>query len=392
MPTRRNIVFVINEYNGHGGAQRVAAVLAEEFVQDGHDVKVLSINEQKDASSYFSEGIPVHVLHSDGYRAPMAKNIGASLKTLNFKRIKVEIKRRFQLNKRKKNVSKFFDTYGNKDVYVIIIQVWGMQWVEELLFRPNIKIIGQSHESVKAAKGSHRYKRLLKYYRQISKFLLLTHKDAKYFEKRGFQNVGVMYNPAPFRKQVDASRLYKNKTVVSTGRLIDDKGFDVLIEAFARVAKDIPDWKLHIYGEGPAKRYLKSLIKILEVEDRVFLKGQTGDVQSVLAQSSFFVLSSKAEGLPMSLIEAQSTGLPCISTDCAPGIREIIREYKDGLLAPIGDVPVLARHIRRLALDPAKFHLYSQQAFENSLKFDKQVIKNQWYDLFEELGGSPDAK
>ncbi|MDP4086640.1 MAG: glycosyltransferase [Bacillota bacterium] len=389
---KKNIVFVLNEYNGHGGAQRVAAVLAEEFVQDGHDVKVLSINKQKNEFSYFSKDIPVHVLHSGGYRPPMAKSIGASLKTLNFKKINAEIKRRMQLIKRRKDVIKFFDAYGNEDVYVIVVQVWGMQWLEPLIYRPNIKIIGQSHESIKAAKNSHRYKRLLKYYRQVSKFLLLTHKDAQSFEKLGFLNVDVMYNPSPFRKQIEASELYKNKTIVSTGRIVDDKGFDVLIEAFAKVANELPGWKLEIYGEGPAKKYLNSLIKILGMENRVFLKGQTGDVQSVLAKSSFFVLASKAEGLPMSLIEAQSIGLPCISTDCAPGIREIITEYKDGLMAPVGDVPFLSRHIRRLALDPNKFHSYSQHAFENSLKFDKQVIKNQWYELFEELGGNLDAK
>ncbi|CEG29089.1 glycosyltransferase [Bacillus sp. B-jedd] len=384
---RKNIVFVLNEYNGHGGAQRVASILAHEFIQDGHRVAVLSINEQKNAQSYFSKEIPIHVLHKDGYRAPLPKQLSANLKALKFRTIAGELKRRNQLIKRRKDVQSFFSQYGEEEVFVIVVQVWGMQWIEPILSRPNIKVIGQSHESYLASKNSHRYKRLLRYYRQVSKFLLLTQKDAEHFISKDFTNTGVMYNPSPFRESNDPSILYGNKTIVSMGRLVEDKGFDVLIESFARVAKDLPDWKLHIYGDGPAKRFLSSLISILGMEGRIELKGQTSNVQDALSSSSFFVLSSKAEGLPMSLIEAQSCGLPCISTDCAPGIREIITEYSDGFISPIGDVPLLSRQIRRLALNPELFRSFSTHAYESSLRFEKKEIIAQWYKLFNELGG-----
>lgn len=384
---KKNIVFVLNEYNGHGGAQRVAAILADEFIEDGHNVAVLSINEQKDDHNYFDKNIPIHILHKDGYRAPVAKAISANLKAMKFKKISAELKRRQQLKKRRKDVEKFFDAYGEEDVYVIVIQVWGMQWLRPILYRPNIKIIGQSHESYFASKNSLRYKRILKQYRQVSKFLLLTHKDAYAFENDGFNNVGVMYNPSPFRHLNAPETLYQNKTIVSMGRLVDGKGFDILIEAFSRISDTIPDWKLHIYGEGPAKKSLINLIQVLGMEERVFLKGQTQDSQKALENSSFFVLSSKAEGLPMSLIEAQSCGLPCISTDCAPGIREILIEYKNGLIAPVDDIPLLSRHIQRLATNKDLFYSYSQNAYINSERFDKSVIKNQWYELFKELGG-----
>jgi len=387
MPNK-NIVFVLNEYNGHGGAQRVASILADEFIQDGHNVAVLSINEQANAPSYFSDKVNVHVLHKDGYRAPIAKEISSNLKALKVKTVLSEVKRRVQLRKRRKDVERFFASYGESEVFVIVIQVWGMQWLQPLLYNQNIKIIGQSHESYIASKGSHRYKRILKYYRQVSKFLLLTKKDAEHFEGQGFSNVRVMYNPSPFRTNSNPDDLYSHKRIVSTGRLIEDKGFDVLIEAFAKAALDIPEWKLHIYGEGPAKKSLQALIKGLGMDGRIILEGQIADVQSVLKQSSFFVLTSKAEGLPMSLIEAQSCGLPCISTDCAPGIREIVDEYNNGYIAPIGDVPVISRQIKRLASDPTLFNSLSRNAYDHSAKFEKGEIKNQWYNLFEELGGN----
>ena len=89
----------------------------------------------------------------------------------------------------------------------------------------------------------------------------------------------------------------------------------------------------------------------------------------------------------MSLIEAHSLGLPCISTDCAPGIREIVDDYQSGYITPVGDVPVLARQIRRLASNQDLFEEFSEHAFVISEKFEKETIKNQWYNLFNELGG-----
>ncbi|WP_051348509.1 glycosyltransferase family 4 protein [Peribacillus kribbensis] len=385
---KRNVVFVLNEYNGHGGAQRVASILAEDFVRDGHNVAVLSINEQKDAPSYFSKDIPVQIVQKNGYRATAPKELSSNLKAFRLNTVAKELKRRRELAKRKQEVEKFFDKYGDQEVFVIVIQVWGMQWVQPLLYRPNVKIIGQSHESYIASKASSRYKRILRYYRQVSKFLLLTQKDADHFEGQGFSNVGVIYNPTPFRKQVDPKVLYSSKTIVSTGRLIEAKGFDILIEAFSRIAQDLPGWKLEIYGEGPAEKSLQTLIDILDLNDRVFLMGQTKDVQAALSASSLFVLSSKAEGLPMSLIEAQSCGLPCISTDCAPGIREIVGDYKNGYVTPVDDIQLLSRQMKRLLTNPELFYEFSQRSYESSARFDKEYIKSQWYDLFEEIGGN----
>ncbi|MYL47791.1 glycosyltransferase [Virgibacillus halodenitrificans] len=382
----KNVVFVLNEYNGHGGAQRVASILADDFSADGHKVSILSINEQKNASSYFSNDIPVKVLHRDNYRAPLPIAISPNLKSGKYKKVFSELRRRRMLKKKRKEVIDFFNFFRNEEVFVIVIQVYGMQWLQPLIYNNNVKLIGQSHESYIASKSSNRYKRILKYYRQVSRFLLLTRKDKEYFYTQGFKNADYIYNPTPFRNAPTSEKLYNNRTLISTGRLVENKGFDVLIEAFSRVSRDIPDWKLYIYGDGPAKESLQTLIGILGMEEKVFLKGQIEDIETVLTNSSLFVLSSKAEGLPMSLIEAQSCGLPCISTDCAPGIREIIKEYENGYITPVNDVDLISRHIRRIALNKELYKEFSQNAFNSSEKFDRHVIKQQWYELFKELG------
>lgn len=389
---RKNIVFLINEFNSHGGAQRVASILTEEFMADGHHVSILSVNEQKKAPSYFSEDVPVTLIHKDNYRPSGPIELSSNLKQWRLMKVSKELKRRYRLQKQRNQVKKFFEDFGDEEVFVIAIQVYGMQWMLPVLYKKNIKFIGQSHESVAAAKSSQRYKRILSHYRQVSKFLLLTQKDEEHFIEAGFTNTGVMYNPSPFRHLTPPETLYQHKKIVSSGRLVAGKGFDVLIESFASVADTLPGWTLHIYGEGPAESSLQNLIRIFDMEEKVFLEGQTEDIEASLREASFFVLSSKAEGLPMSLIEAQSCGLPCVSTDCAPGIREILTEYEDSLIAPVGDVHLIGRHIKRLADNPELFFSYSRKAYENSLKFDKKVIKQQWYELFKELGGQRDGQ
>lgn len=383
---KKNIVFVLNEYNGHGGAQRVASILANDFVADGHNVKILSINEQQNQPSYFNDEIEVNVIHDDGYRAPMEKALFPHLKSFKFKVVSKELKRRRQLIKSRLKVEKFFDQFGDEMVYVIVIQVWGMQWLENLMYRDNIKIIGQSHESFAAAYNSHRFKRILKYYKQTAKFLLLTEKDAAKFENLGFTNVGVLHNPTTYRKQQNAKKLWENKTFISVGRLIEDKGNDLLIEAFNKVKNQLPGWKLEIYGDGPDYKSLKLLIDIYNLQDRVFLKGRTENALEVYEQASILLLGSKAEGLPMTLIEAQSCSLPCISTDCAPGIKEIINEYETGLLATVGDADQFSRHMVRLAKDFNRYEAYSKNAYIESQKFERNYIKQQWYELFDEVG------
>lgn len=384
--SERNIVFVLNEYNGHGGAQRVASILAEDFKEDGHHVAVLSINEQDGAPSYFSPDISVTVLHNEGYRPPAPIEISSNLKSGRVIKVSREIKRRIKKRKKMSKVERFFSQYGNEEVFVIVVQVYGMQWLEDLLYKSNIKIIGQSHESYIASQSSSRYKRIMRYYRQVSKFLLLTERDQKHFEMQGFTNTDYIYNPSPFRQKVPADVLYGNKTITSSGRLVEDKGFDLLIEAFKEVAHMLPDWRLTIYGDGPAKRSLKELIKLYSLEDQVSLKGQVEDIESELVNSSIFVLASRAEGLPMSLIEAQSCGLPCISTDCAPGIREIVNEYKDGFVVPIDDVQLISQNILKLAEKQSLYESMSDHAYAASVKFSRSHIKSQWYDIFEELG------
>lgn len=121
--------------------------------------------------------------------------------------------------------------------------------------------------------------------------------------------------------------------VVSIGRLVKEKGYRNLILSFVKIHEEFPDKKLYIYGDGPEKNDLEKLISENSAEEYIFLPGKTNDVSSILKRCKLFVLSSKFEGIPNTLLEAMSNGIPVVATDCYPGGARFLT--KDGTVGGV---------------------------------------------------------
>jgi len=152
------------------------------------------------------------------------------------------------------------------------------------------------------------------------------------------------------RKHSDQS----NPVVIAAGRLVPQKGFDLLIPAFAAVAAAFPEWTLRIFGTGPSQRRLQEGIDEHGMGGRIRLMGRSDRIHEELAQASIYALSSRIEGLPMAMIEAMGHALPIAAFDCPTGPADVLTHGKDGLLVPPRDVEALAAGIEQLLNDPAR--------------------------------------
>jgi len=187
----------------------------------------------------------------------------------------------------------------------------------------------------------------------------------------------------------------ESKVLVAAGRLASQKGFDLLIEAFATVGARHPDWRLRIFGWGKLRDKLAAQIEELGLADQVRLEGPTRQLDKELAASSGYVLSSRFEGLPMVLLEAVTAGVPAVAFDCPTGPREIIDHGRSGLLVPPEDVAALADGMLRLIENPAERRAMGAAARADSSRYSMSAVRQEWERLFAELAaaraGSPPA-
>jgi glycosyltransferase involved in cell wall biosynthesis len=174
--------------------------------------------------------------------------------------------------------------------------------------------------------------------------------------------------------------------VVAAGRLERSKGFDLLIDAWAQVVARHPQWRLRIYGEGSARVALQQRIADLGLSESVTLAGFSTALQREIARASAFVLSSRAEGYGMVLVEAMACGVPVVSTDCPNGPRDIITDGVDGFLVTNEDVPALAGGIlRMIELTPQHRQAMATAAIQSAQTRSQTSVAKDWNDLLTEL-------
>lgn len=141
------------------------------------------------------------------------------------------------------------------------------------------------------------------------------------------------------------------KQICAMGRLVRQKGFDLLLDAFGGLAAEFPDWNIVVWGEGSERAALENQRDRMGLTNRVIFKGHTQHPDKAFIEADIFVLPSRWEGFPNVLMEAMASGLPVIAVDCPVGPAEIITHNEDGLLVPCADIPALRNSLRCLMTD-----------------------------------------
>jgi glycosyltransferase involved in cell wall biosynthesis len=361
---RQHICFFIGSVSGRGGTEKISIGLANSLVENGYNVSVISLSA--DTKTFFDID----------------------------KRIKL-----YSLFKSPKNYTLYFPLIGWKlykqvkalkiDILVDVDVILSLFSLPVKLFNKKLKIISWEHFNYKTNLGVKRRD----FARQLAKtyadtIVTLTEQDRKFYLEDGRSKVPVVFISNFLESMPDSMASLENKTVISVGRFAYQKGFDILIDVWKLVKLNSisKDWYLKIIGDGADKNTIKAKIKNLGLKSSIDIVDATSGIGELYLSSSLYVMTSRFEGLPMVLLEAESYGLPIISFDCLTGPGDIIRDGENGYLVPLGELQLMADKIIALMTDPSKRKAMGERAREDAFRFLKEVIVQKWEQLFDEIG------
>lgn len=237
--------------------------------------------------------------------------------------------------------------------------------------------------------------------KRLDQLVVLTDKSKASWPE--LPNVTVIPDPIPMSikgvKERRSIGVRSVKRVITIGRYAYQKGYDLLLQAWAEKEKtrkeergrrneeirELENWSLDIYGQGDQTDYRQLMVELGIDTDRCHLNGPVEDVVKVYQDSSIFVLSSRFEGFGMVLVEAMACGLPVVSFDCPAGPDEIITDGVDGLLVPSGDVHALTEKLILLMSDENLRRRLGQQALQTAQRYDMAALADRWTALFDRV-------
>lgn len=324
-----------------GGVEKNAIIVANELLAQDYKVSVLYcriIDEKKNA---FSEG--VEMVKFEQRTIP---HVNPRLTDAYFM---------------KKNLKSYLCTVDAENTVLIAFQSASV--AIGVCKKAGVKVICRLSNHPTAVKYEHSILRSLSEwlkpftYKKADVIVANSKKLAEDFGKKVHRDVITIYNPIDSDdikekakeniepELLEEAKRYEGRLFIAVGRLTVQKDYDTMLKGFAMSKHK--DTMLWIVGEGSERTHLEALIKSLGIEERVRLLGYRNNVYKYLKYGTIYILSSRYEGCPNTLIEAVASGIPCIATDCLSGPREVLLEGEGGLLFPVGKYTALAKCIDR---------------------------------------------
>lgn len=373
----KKVVFCISNIYGIGGMERVLLDRIKEL-EEKKKYKIYIVITENIKDNYFEykflKSIEIKNLEINYY----------NLKKVSI--IKRIIMTKIKGLKHKKKLKLYLEEI-QPDVVVAL-------GTEEKYILPKVKgkyrIILEHHfekNYLKRKKGGVFYKLLVKYLEskekklleEFDEFLVLTNEDKEQWKSSKIKVI-------PNYCTIDTKRVsdLKNKKVIAVGRLEYQKGFDILIDVWKKVNEICNDWILEIYGEGNERKKLENKIREYGLEDKIFLKGIEKNIGNKYLESSIYIMTSRFEGMPMVLLEAQSYGLPLVSFDCPCGPKDMIENGKNGYIVKFADVEGMVSKILKLIQNESLRKKFGNNSLKSVKKYSKEVIIQKWEELLNE--------
>lgn len=344
----------------HGGAQRVTALLANEWVRRGEAVCLITL-DAADADCYeLDERVQRVPLEVSGDSRHLADAVAG-----NWRRIAAL--RRALRTFRAEVVLGFGD---QTNVLAVLATIGsGMRCVVGEVTDPARHSIGTVWDVLRRLTYPLATALVVQ-----TRALLPWARSVMLGSRRAFAVRNPVRDMRPYQRERSAGGDY---SIVAVGRLAPEKALDVLLAAFSRLASRFPRWKVVLVGEGPERAALAELARSLGIAERVIFAGWLPEPGQELAKADLFVMSSRYEGFPNALLEAMACGLPVISTDCL-GSREIITPDVDGLLVPIDSVSGLERAMAELMGDAKRRVRLASAALAVTQRFSLEAVVAEW--------------
>ncbi len=365
------IAFVIPTL-GPGGAERVASLLSSDWASRKHVVELIAF-ETDPAEPFHSldRNVTIHRLEAARKTSGLFARVSANVKRI--------ARLRALLRRLRPEIVVAFMTEANV-VALVASHALPCRVVVSERNQPNRPGLAMVHRLARRL-----------FYHRAAAIVMQTEGLADWARARFRTRVDVIPNPVAFHNAASGgTQLAKRRdgdtlTIVAVGRLAPQKGFDVLIESFARLAAKHPKWNVVIYGEGPQRSELIELIERRQLKQRVALPGLTKDVAGALSEAALFVLPSRFEGFPNALLEALSLGIPAIATECPGASADILAHGTYGKLVPPGDVPALTEALETMMTTPDLRRAYTARAREALHDYEIAKVSVRWLALFESI-------
>jgi glycosyltransferase involved in cell wall biosynthesis len=351
-----------------GGAQRVISVLANRFTKQGDEVIILTLDSGESGYALSPE---VRVIGLN--RAGDSKN---KLEAIN---------RRLNIIKD----LKAFQKAEKLDVMVCFsIELYYKLHLAGLGKKSACKLICSERANPAAKKPSALDKIQLKALEKADGFIFQTQRVSQLFS-RTLRNKGTVIHNGLFSEEIPETVIpfeqRDSKKICAVGRLDNQKAYDTMFKAFAIFAKQHPEHRLNVYGDGRNRDKLEQLIRELDLESRIILHGNRPDAVEQIENAGMFVMTSCSEGMPNALIEAMACGLPCVCTDCDFGPAELIDNGESGLLVPVDDVQAIAAAMAKVSDDRALAEKLSLGALKIRQTHSRETICKQYRDYIESV-------
>jgi len=364
------IIYLIAGLYRPAGMERVVTEKANRLAAAGHEIEIVT-TEQKGRRPAFALNPSIKTTDlAIGYEDNNGKSLLSKVLLHPFKLMKHRVSLAELLKRERADV--VISTFCPEASFLPKIKD-GSRKVLEVHFS-RLKRLQYGRKGLWALADRIRNARDGQTVKRFDRFVVLTHEDASLWGE--LLNLRVIPNPRTFSCQRPSD--LESRQVLAAGRYSAQKGFDMLLKAWRRAST--AGWTLRIAGDGDLSELGDPALLGPDV-----ILGPAEDMQKEYAASSIFALSSRYEGLPMVLLEAQAMGLPCVCFACKCGPRDIIKDGRDGLLVPEGDIDALARALERLIKDDTLRREMGAAAYRNSENYDMEKIIAQWEQLLAEL-------